>query len=97
MDTLNKIKLFKDTMSFCQELLILFKKSPKRFALLKKLKLETFDDTPGLISFSKTRWTVKGASLNSIILNYKPVYKVLKDSLQKEKQTDMKSMVSCSK
>ena len=94
MDTLNKIKLFKDTMSFCEELLILFKKSPKRATLLKKLKLETFDDTPGLISFAKTRWTVKGASLNSIILNYRAVYKVLKDSFQKEKVTEMKSRIN---
>ena len=80
MDTLSKIKTFKDSLSYCDELLILFKKSPKRETLFKDTKQSDFDDSPGLKSFSRTRWTVKGESLSRIISNYTVIYQALKVS-----------------
>ena len=55
MDTLSQINLFKNSLSYSEELLILFKKSPKREHLFKDIKDSTFDESPGLKSFSRTR------------------------------------------
>ena len=94
MDALSEIRLFRDSLSFCEEILVLVEKSPKRENLLKNIKKEEFDDSPGLKSFSRTRWTVKGKSLNSLITNWKPVFELFKRSYKEETKTDMKSRLN---
>ena len=94
MDTLNKIILFKDAMSYSEELIKLFKKSPKRDTLFKKLKLEACDESPGLKDMATTRWTVKGDCLSRIINNYKLVYLDLEESLYEETRVEMKSRLN---
>ena len=64
LDTVNQIKLFKNCISYSEEILILFCKSAKRAAMLKELKLEDFDFTPGVKKFARTRWTSKGQTAN---------------------------------
>ena len=88
------MRLFKDSLSFCEEIIKLVEKSPKRENLLKSLKLEDFDHSPGLKTFSKTRWTVKGQSLNSLIINWKSVFELFKISYKEETQRDMKSKLN---
>lgn len=93
-DTLKKIPILKDGLSFSNELLILIKKSPKRETKLKNIKQSAFDNSPGIRNFSYTRWTVKGDSLDSIISNYLPLLEVLEESYYEESQTDMKSRIN---
>ena len=94
METLSQIKLFKNSLSYSEELLILFKKSPKREHLFKDIKKSTLDESPGLKSFSRTRWTVKGESLSRIISNYQVIYQALKESYENETKADMKSRIN---
>ena len=94
LDTLTQIPLFKDSVSFSEELLILLKKSSKRAALLKKLKIAKGKKTRGVKSFAKTRWTVKGDSFDTIIINYTEILETLQESLQEETKTDMKSRIN---
>ena len=61
---------------------------------MKNIKLEEFDDSPGLTSFSRTRWTVKGKSLNSLISNWKTIFETFKRSYKEETKTDMKSRLN---
>ena len=69
LDTMNKITLFKNAISYCEELILLIKKSPKRETLLKNIKMEEFDNSPGIKSFCKTRWTTKGQKANVSLEN----------------------------
>ena len=93
-DTLKQIEIIKKGLSYSNELLILFKKSPKRETKLKKLKESDFDTSPGVQTFSQTRWTVKGDSLESIIKNYTPLLEVLKESYKEETAPEMKSRLN---
>ena len=45
-------------------------------------------------SFAKTRWTVKGHSLDTIIMNYTEILETFQESLQEETKTDMKSRIN---
>ena len=94
LDTLTQIPLFKDSISFSEELLILLKKSSKRQALLLKLKIAKGKKTRGVKSFAKTRWTVKGQSFDTIIINYTEILETFQESLQEETKTDMKSRIN---
>ena len=76
----------KDSMSYSEELLVLFKKSPKREAKLKDLKLEQLKNSLGLPPFSKTRWTVRCASLSDTVLNYSLCLNTLKESYCEEEK-----------
>lgn len=94
LDTLSKERIFKDSLSYCEEMIKLVVYSPKRENLLKCIKREDLDDSLGLKKFSKTRWTVKGDSLNSFITSWKSVYKLFKISYKEESQIDMKSRIN---
>ncbi|XP_065658906.1 uncharacterized protein LOC136083434 [Hydra vulgaris] len=61
-----------DCLDFVHEISKLIKKSPKRDALLSKLKAELSDvaGIPGIRILCPTRWTVKGSSCKSISKNY---------------------------
>ena len=49
MDTLSKIQMFKDSLSYSEELLKLFKKSPKRESLFRNMKESDFDVKIGMV------------------------------------------------
>ena len=93
-DTMKSIQLLKDTLSFSEEIIILIKKSRKRETMLKNLKLADSEAGPGVKTFCRTRWTVKGASLDSLITNYKALLKLFKISYREETKTDMKSRIN---
>ena len=69
-DTLRQLKLLKDALDTTSEVSRLIKFSPKRDTLLEKLKDSLAPDTPGFRVLCPTRWTVRAASLKSVIDNY---------------------------
>ena len=71
-------------MYFSEELLLLIEKSLKHQALLKKFKIAKGKKTCGVKLFARTRWTVKGHSLASNIVNYIEILETFKESLHEE-------------
>ena len=55
-----------DTTSGISKLL---KYSPKRNSMFHKLKDELVPETPGFCTLCPTRWTMRGASLQSVVEN----------------------------
>ena len=69
-DTLKGIKPMSHALDNVQEIYKLLKYSPRRDAIFHKLKDELSPHVPGIRTLCPTRWTVRGASLESIRLNY---------------------------
>lgn len=69
-DTVKKNKILCDVLDTVFEITKLLKFSPKRDALFTKLKQEITPGTPGFRTLCPTRWTVRAASLKSVIDNY---------------------------
>ena len=83
--------LLKNTVSTCEEVVKSVKWSPKREYILNLMKQEDGVNIIGLISFSKTRWTTKRASLLAILLNYIYLIMLFEKSAAVETVSDMKA------
>ena len=66
-DTVKSSKIMKSSLETVHEISKLIKKSPKRSALFEKLKQELASETIGVRVLCPTRWTVRAASLQSIL------------------------------
>ena len=71
----------------------LLKFSPKRDALFCKLKAELAPETPGFRVLCPTRWTVRAASLQSVIDNWKPLQELWQESLDTKLDPEVKSRI----
>ena len=69
-DTVKKCKVMKDSLDTTFEVSKLVKFSPKRDIQFEKLKAGLAPDSPGFRVLCPTRWTVRAASLKSVIDNY---------------------------
>ena len=69
-DTIKQIKVLKDVFDVIYEVTKLIKYSPKRDAVFEKLKEAVSPDNAGFRVLCPTRWTVRAASLQSVIDNY---------------------------
>ena len=69
-DTVKQCKVMRSALDTVYEISRLIKKSPKRAASFQRLKQELAPDTPGFRVICPTRWTVRAASLQSILDNY---------------------------
>ena len=69
-DAIKRCKHTKDALDVAFEVSKLVKVSPKRTAQLEKLKEELSLDSPGFRVLCPTRWTVRAASLKSLLSNY---------------------------
>ncbi len=69
-DTVKGCKVLKDTLETTFEVSKLVKFSPKRGVQFDKLKVDLAPDSPGFRVLCPTRWTVRAASLKSVIDNY---------------------------
>ena len=94
-DTLKDIKLLKDNLAICKELIDLIEKSPKHEVSLKNTKLPDLDTTPGIATLCPTRWTVKYAALNSITSNYSALLQVFEEAFENEIVGEMKARINC--
>lgn len=66
-DTIKQCQLMKSALEVVTEISKLIKKSPKRDSAFQRLKSELAPDTPGFRVLCPTRWTVRAASLQSVL------------------------------
>ena len=69
-DTVKQCRVMRSVLGTVYEISKLIKKSPKRDASFQKLKQELAPDTPGFRVICPTRWTVRAASLQSVLDNF---------------------------
>ena len=82
-DVAKTCNLMRDIMNFIFELTQLIKMSPKRLTLFETLRKEvtisTGELTPHLRMLCPTRWTVRHASISSILRNYATIQSALEE------------------
>ena len=69
-DTVKQIKNLRDMFDTTSEISKLLKYSPKRNSMFHKLKDELVPETPGFLMLCPTRWTMRAASLQSVVENW---------------------------
>ena len=69
-DTVKQNKILRDVLDITFEISKLVKFSPKRDAMFTRLKEELVPGTIGFRTLCPTRWTVRAASLHSVLENY---------------------------
>jgi len=89
-DTVKRCKLVKSSIEVVFEISKLIKKSPKRDAVFQRLKESLSPDTPGFRVLCPTRWTVRAASLQSVIDNYNVLLGVWEESKESSLDSEMK-------
>ena len=92
-DTVKQIKVMQDALDTTNEISKLLKYSPKRDTLFAKLKNELAPDTPGFRVLCPTRWTVRAASLQSVLDNWKPLQELWEESLDTKLDPEIKSRI----
>ena len=94
-DAIKHCKLMRDALDTSYKIIKLIKKSSAREAIFKKLKAEMDTDSPnaGIRVLCPTRWTVRAASLKSILDNFDVLLKVWENSLEHVKDTEMKARI----
>lgn len=92
-DTVKRSSIMQDCLDCCYEIVKLVKFSPKREAMLKEIKQESCADTPGLRTLCPTRWTVRAASLASIITNYENLLRLWETTITHTSDTEMKARI----
>ena len=92
-DAIKRSIIMKDCLDTCYELVKLIKFSPKRDAMLIRLKEEIGSDAPSIRTLCPTRWTVRAQSLASIIANYKELQQLWEEALMATSDTEMKARI----
>ena len=69
-DTIKLLKILNESLSYCFEIIKLIKDSPKKEALLRKIKEDHLDTSVVIRTFYPTCWTIKNEALWGIIVNY---------------------------
>lgn len=69
-DAIQHCKLMKTSLETTHEITKLVKYSPRREGLFDQIKGELTPDSPGVQVLCPTRWTVRAASMHSVIQNY---------------------------
>ena len=77
-----EVRNLRDALDTTSEISKLLKSSPKRDRMFKKLKAELVPETPGFRVLCPTRWTVRAASLQSVIDNWILLQKLWDESLE---------------
>ena len=80
-DTVRQSRLLRDTLDTTGEMSKLLKYSPRRDSLFEKLKSEISPSQPGFRTLCPTRWTVKAASLESVVINYTVLQQLWEEAL----------------
>ena len=92
-DACTKVKCLKDTFDTTKEICKLVKKSPQRETYLKKLRIQSGNTEKNVHAFCPTRWTVRGATLSSIIANHTELMSLWENSLLITNDTEMKGRI----
>lgn len=86
-------ELMRNTLDTSYELIKLVKKSPRRDAVLQKIKEQLPEENMGICVLCPTRWTVRAQAFKSIIANYEALRMLWEESLSFVKETEMKSRI----
>ena len=90
---IKKCKLAQDALDTTAEVSKLIKFSPNREARLEKIRQELSIDSPGFRVLCPTRWTVKAASLKSVLGNYKALQQLWETSKDAVTDPTMKARI----
>ena len=88
-----EVRNLRDALDTTSEISKLLKYSPKRDRMFEKLKAELAPEIPGFRVFCPTRWTVRAASLQSVIDNWIPPQELWDESLETNLESEVKSRV----
>lgn len=92
-DTIKQCQLMKSALEVVGEISKLIKWSPKRDAVFQKLKADLTPETPGFRVLCPTRWTVRAASLQSVLDNYEVLFGVWNDTLSSKLDGEMRARI----
>ena len=92
-DALKVVPIMKDAFDMTYEICKLIKFSPRREAMLDKLKSGTAPGTPGIRVLCPTRWTVRAQSLKSSIDNHEVSLDLWDDCLDIVKEAELRSRI----
>jgi len=92
-DTIKRSKVVKDALDITHEVSKLLKYSPRRDSMFEKIKAEVSPDTAGFRVLCPTRWTVRGATLASVIENYSVLQDLWVECIDCTKDTEMKARI----
>ena len=92
-DAVKGCKLMKACLEVVYEISKLIKKSPKRDALFQKLKVEIAEETPGFRVLCPTRWTVRAASIQSVLDNHEVLLRVWEESKSSSIDSEIRARI----
>ena len=92
-DTIKRSKVVKDALDITHEVSKLLKYSPRRDSMFEKIKAEVSPDTAGFRVLCPTHWTVRGATLASVIENYSVLQDLWVECIDCTKDTEMKARI----
>lgn len=82
-DMCHKVNMCHHFLSMVTELISFVTSSPKRVGSFQVLQVE--DEATNLRRFCPTRWTLRGASLRSVLVNYKELIAFFRDRAHEER------------
>ena len=89
-DMVREVRNLRDALDTTSEISKLLKYSPKRDRMFEKLKAELAPKTPGFRVLCPTRWTVRAASLQSVIDNWIPLQELWDESFETSLESEVK-------
>ena len=98
-DTVKGCKLMKSCLEAVHEIFIskLIKKSPKRDSMFERLKGQVVSEedchTPGIRVLCPTRWTVRAASVQSVLDNYEVLLEVWEESRASSLDSEIRARI----
>ena len=92
-DTIKNSKVVKNALDVTYEICKLLKYSPRRDSMLDKIKKDVCPGTVGFRVLCPTRWTVRAASLSSVIENYTVFQDLWPECLDCTKDTETKARI----
>ena len=92
-DTVKQCRIMRSALSTVYEISKLIKKSPKRDTSFQKFKQELAPDTPGFRVICPTRWTVRAASLQSVLDNYEVLLGVWTEAQEGHLDSEIRARV----
>ena len=84
------VRFLKDSMDTTYEISNLNKRSPKRDAMLQKIRKDISLEYPGFRVLCPTRWTVRAESMKSILDNWVALQQVYDESLDGNLKPEIK-------
>ena len=92
-DTIRECSVMKSAFDTVNEVSKLIKKSPKREAIFRDIKMELAPETAGFRVLCPTRWTVRALTLQSVLNNYDAILRLWDEAKDATKDTEIKARI----